>query len=116
MKHKKKPKVNSIDSTRTPPNQRLFEDRSNEPIQTRYSSSRGRRRPDVNALNAIVRQHLELPSTPPFPSSSDESPHGFFPLISGPETDMSERDSNSDQYDDDPDRYLDTKRVSYLRL
>ena len=58
-----------------------------EPKRTFFSSGGrfSRRRPDVNALNQLLRQHLDLPDEPMAStshSSPPESPqHGFFPPL-----------------------------------
>ena len=53
-----------------------------EPKMTRFFSKGGRfsrRRPDVSALGAILRQHLDLPVSPPPLDDSGASGHDFFP-------------------------------------
>ena len=52
-----------------------------KPIKTRFFSKGGRfsrRRPDVSALNAIVRRHLDIPAPSPILDISGASSHGFF--------------------------------------
>ena len=52
--------------------------------RTRFSSSVGRfsrRRPDVSALNSIVREHLGLPTPSPPLDDSGASGHDFFPSL-----------------------------------
>ena len=108
FKKNKKPSVNFLTYGQSPPRQTLFSQHSqpevaprpaNEPIRTRsFSTERcsPRRRLDVNALDAIIREHLDLPTSSPAPSGPDESPTGFFPPISSLEKDMSDQDSNPD--------------------
>ena len=56
-----------------------------EPTATLFfpeSSSSRRRRPNINALDAILRQHLDIPNASPNPSSSESVASGFFPSLS----------------------------------
>ena len=53
----------------------------NEP-KTRFFSKNGqfsRRRPDVNAFDAFLRRHLDIPTPSPVLEDSGASPQGFFP-------------------------------------
>ena len=55
-----------------------------KPTVTRFFTKGGgfsRRRPDVNALDAILRQHLDLPAPSPTHVDSGASPRNFFPPL-----------------------------------
>ena len=54
-----------------------------EPESPGSRSPSGRRRPDVSALNFLVRQHLEVHDASTTPSPAHGNAHGFFPPLSG---------------------------------
>ena len=67
-----------------------------------------RRRPDVSALDAILRQHLGIPTASPTLDNSGAGGHNFFPSLSHVEKDFTGSDSNPSQPDESATRYHDT--------
>ena len=69
-----------------------------KPIQTRFflkSESSSRRRPDINALDAILREHLGISTPSPALDDSGASSNGFFPPLTSLKKDMLRRDLNT---------------------
>ena len=78
----------------------------NEPKMTGFflndNGHNYRRKPDVSALNSLVREHLGLTTPSPTPIDSRSGIGSFFAHISKCEKDMSNRGSNPYQSNDKP--------------
>ena len=90
-----------------PPVPEVPQEPSNEP-KIRFFSTGGkfsRRRPDVNALNAFLRDHLGISSSPSALSDSGASGDGFFPKLTRVEKDSRSPVSNPSLQNRDPSCY-----------